>query len=142
MPISHSQADNQKVARDAVFAQLAIPEGTPRISNQSFAFLVVDADGTQRMVELRAIVRAIDDLHPAEELLTAEVEAYAGKQDKKQKEKVEHDAKATADKAKREAAKKKTERHDRAAELARLIEQDDGADQPVTLAEIIARDGI
>lgn len=60
------------------------------ISNRAFGFLATDDNGVERMIELRAIVRKVDeDGKPAHEILEAEVAKYAADVEEKRRKKEE-----------------------------------------------------
>lgn len=66
------------------------------ISNRAFGFLTTDDNGAERIVELRAIVRKVDeDGKPAHEILEAEAAKYAADiEEKRRKEKEQKEKKA------------------------------------------------
>jgi hypothetical protein len=76
-----SKAITENTVRMAAFSALNIPENAQfvRISNQSYGAVFTDDNGVERMVELRAIVRKVDEELSGSEMLAAEVKAYAGK---------------------------------------------------------------
>ena len=110
-----SKAITENTVRIAAFTALNIVENEAftRISNQSYGAVFTDDNGVERMVELRAIVRKVDEEMSGSEMLAAEVQAYADKiaeKAVKAAERAEAKAKKIAkDKAKREAAKAKKE---------------------------------
>ena len=107
-----SKAITENTVRTAAFAALNMPENTQfeRISNQSYAAVFTDDNGVERMVEVKAIVRKVDEEMSASEMLQFEVQEYADKLAEKAAKKAEKDAekakKIAKDKAKREAAAK------------------------------------
>lgn len=111
--ISKSICEN--TCRRTVFEMLGLAdnENFGVISNSAYATVVVDDNGEEREVELRAIVRKVNEGMSGREMFENEVAAYAkqieekrAKKEEKEKEKAEKTAK---DKAKREAAKAKKE---------------------------------
>ena len=76
-----SKAITENTIRTAAFASLNIVENATftRISNQSYGAVFTDDNGVERMVELRAIVRKMDEELSGSEMLAAEVQAYADK---------------------------------------------------------------
>lgn len=112
--ISKSICEN--TCRRTVFEMLGLAdnENFGVISNRAYATVVVDDNGVEREVELRAIVRKVnEDGVSGREMFENEVAAYAeqieekrAKKEEKEKAKAEKIAK---DKAKREAAKAKKE---------------------------------
>lgn len=76
-----SKAITENTVRTAAFAALNIVENATftRISNQSYGAVFTDDNGVERMVELRAIVRKVDEELSGSEMLAAEVQAYADK---------------------------------------------------------------
>lgn len=76
-----SKAITENTVRTAAFASLNIVENADfvRISNQSYGAVFTDDNGVERMVELRAIVRKMDEELSGSEMLAAEVQAYADK---------------------------------------------------------------
>ena len=110
-----SKAITENTVRTAAFAALNVPENTQfvRISNQAYGAVFTDDNGVERMVELRAIVRKVDEELSGSEMLNMEAQEYADKIAEKAAKKAEKDAakaeKIAKDKAKREAAKAKKE---------------------------------
>lgn len=110
-----SKAIVENTVRTAAFAALNVPENAQfvRISNQAYGAVFTDDNGVRREVELRAIVRKIDEDMTADEMLAMEAQEYADKVAEKAAKKAEKDAakaeKIAKDKAKREAAKAKKE---------------------------------
>ena len=110
-----SKAITENTVRTATFEALNIAENPNfvRISNQSYGVVFTDDNGVERMVELRAIVRKVDEEKSGSEMLTAEAEKYANSLAEKAAKKAEKEAakaeKIAKDKAKREAAKAKKE---------------------------------
>ena len=110
-----SKAITENTVRTATFTALNIADNTQfvRISNQSYGAVFTDDNGVERMVELRAIVRKVDEEMSGSEMLTMEAQEYADKIAEKAAKKAEKDAakaeKIAKDKAKREAAKAKKE---------------------------------
>lgn len=110
-----SKAIVENTVRTAAFAALNVPENAQfvRISNQSYGAVFTDDNGVERMVELRAIVRKVDEELSGSEMLAMEAQEYADKVAEKAAKKAEKDAakaeKIAKDKAKREAAKAKKE---------------------------------
>ena len=110
-----SKAIVENTVRTAAFAALNVPENAQfvRISNQAYGAVFTDDNGVERMVELRAIVRKIDEDMTADEMLAFEAKEYADKIADKAAKKAKNDAakaeKIAKDKAKREAAKAKKE---------------------------------
>lgn len=108
-----SKAIAENTVRSAAFAALSVPtnEQFMRISNQSYGAVFTDDNGVERMVELRAVVRKIDDELSGSEMLAAEAQEYADSVAEKAAKKAEKDAekakKIERDKAKR--AKKEAE---------------------------------
>lgn len=76
-----SKAITENTVRLAAFTALNIVENEAftRISNQSYGAVFTDDNGIERMVELRAIVRKVDEELSGSEMLAAEVQAYADK---------------------------------------------------------------
>ena len=110
-----SKAITENTVRTATFKALNIAENPNfvRISNQAYGVVFTDDNGMERMVELRAIVRKVDEELSGSEMLAAEAQEYADKVADKAAKKAEKDAakaeKIAKDKAKREAAKAKKE---------------------------------
>lgn len=110
-----SKAIAENTARTAAFAALNVSENAQfvRISNQAYGAVFTDDNGVERMVELRAIVRKVDEELSGSEMLAKEAQEYTDKIAEKAAKKTERDAakaeKITKDKAKREAAKAKKE---------------------------------
>ena len=110
-----SKAVTENTVRTAAFAALGIAENElyTRITNQAYGAVFTDDNGVRRMVEMRAIVRKIDEDMTADEMLAFEAKEYADKIAEKAAKKAEKDAakaeKIAKDKAKREAAKAKKE---------------------------------
>jgi hypothetical protein len=110
-----SKAIAENTVRTAAFAALNVPENTQfvRISNQAYGAVFTDDNGVERMVELRAIVRKVDEEMSGSEMLKFEAQEYANdvadKAAKKAKREAEKAEKIAKDKAKREAAKAKKE---------------------------------
>ena len=103
-----SKAIAENTVRTAAFAALNITENElyTRITNQAYGAVFTDDNGVRRMVEMRAIVRKIDEDMTADEMLAFEAKEYTDKIAEKDAAKAEKIAK---DKAKREAAKAKKE---------------------------------
>lgn len=76
-----SKAITENTVRTAAFAALNVPENAQfvRISNQAYGAVFTDDNGIERMVELRAIVRKVDEELSGSEMLAAEAQAYADK---------------------------------------------------------------
>ena len=76
-----SKAITENTVRTAAFNALNVPENTQfvRISNQAYGAVFTDDNGVERMVELRAIVRKVDEELSGSEMLAAEAQAYADK---------------------------------------------------------------
>ena len=74
-----SKAITENTVRTATFTALNIPENAQfvRISNQSYGAVFTDDNGVERMVELRAIVRKVDEELSGSEMLATEAQAYA-----------------------------------------------------------------
>lgn len=110
-----SKAITENTVRTAAFAALNMPENAQfeRISNQSYAAVFTDDNGVERMVEVKAIVRKVDEEMTASEMLQFEVQEYADKLAEKAAKKAEKDAekakKIAKDAEKRAAAKAKKE---------------------------------
>jgi hypothetical protein len=110
-----SKAITENTVRTAAFTALNIPENAQfvRISNQAYGAVFTDDNGVERMVELRAIVRKVDEELSGSEMLQFEAQEYADKIADKAAKKAEKEAakaeKIAKDKAKREAAKAKKE---------------------------------
>lgn len=110
-----SKAIVENTVRTAAFAALNVPENAQfvRISNQAYGAVFTDDNGVERMVELRAIVRKVDEELSGSEMLAMEAQEYADKIAEKAAKKAEKDAakaeKIAKDKAKRDAAKAKKE---------------------------------
>ena len=109
-----SKAITENTVRMAAFTALNIPENAQfvRISNQSYGAVFTDDNGVERMVELRAIVRKVDEELSGSEMLAAEVKAYADKvADKAAKaaERAEVKTKKIAKDAERRAKKSEAE---------------------------------
>lgn len=107
--ISKSIADAS--VRTAAFEALAMTDhdNFVRISNQSYGAVFTDTNGVERMVEIKAVVRKVDEEISAQEMLDTEVAEYAGKIAKAEAAAQEKREKAEKAKAKREAAKAKKE---------------------------------
>ena len=110
-----SKAITENTVRTATFEALNITDNPNfvRISNQAYGAVFTDDNGMERMVELRAIVRKVDEEMSGSEMLAFEAKEYADKVAEKAAKKAEKDAakaeKIAKDKAKREAAKAKKE---------------------------------
>ena len=110
-----SKAITENTVRTATFEALNITDNPNfvRISNQAYGAVFTDDNGVERMVELRAIVRKVDEEMSGSEMLQFEAQEYADKVAEKAAKKAEKDAakaeKIAKDKAKREAAKAKKE---------------------------------
>lgn len=110
-----SKAITENTVRTATFEALNISENSNfvRISNQAYGVVFTDDNGVERMVELRAIVRKVDEEMSGSEMLAFEAKEYADKIAEKAEKKAEKDKakaeKIAKDKAKREAAKAKKE---------------------------------
>ena len=110
-----SKAITENTVRTAAFAALNVPENAQfvRISNQAYGAVFTDDNGVERMVELRAIVRKVDEEMSGSEMLTAEAQEYADKIAEKAAKKAEKDAakaeKIAKDKKKREEKRKNEE---------------------------------
>lgn len=110
-----SKAITENTVRTAAFAALNVSENTQfvRISNQAYGAVFTDDNGVERMVELRAIVRKVDEEMSGSEMLTAEAQEYADKIAEKAAKKAEKDAakaeKIAKDKKKREEKRKNEE---------------------------------
>lgn len=110
-----SKAITENTVRTAAFAALNMPENAQfeRISNQSYAAVFTDDNGVERMVEVKAIVRKVDEEMSASEMLQFEVQEYTDKLAEKAAKKAENDAKKAKkiaeDAEKRAAAKAKKE---------------------------------
>lgn len=110
-----SKAITENTIRTATFEALNIAENPNfvRISNQAYGVVFTDDNGMERMVELRAIVRKVDEEMSGSEMLAFEAKEYADKVTEKAEKKAEKDKakaeKIAKDKAKREAAKAKKE---------------------------------
>ena len=102
-----SKAIVENTVRTAAFTALNIPENTQfvRISNQSYGAVFTDDNGVERMVELRAVVRKIDEEMSGSEMLAAEAQEYADKLAEKAAKKAEKDA-AKAEKIERDKARR------------------------------------
>ena len=76
-----SKAITENTVRTATFAALNVLENAQfvRISNQSYGAVFTDDNGVERMVELRAIVRKVDEELSGSEMLAAEAQEYADK---------------------------------------------------------------
>ena len=110
-----SKAITENTVRTATFEALNIADNPNfvRISNQAYGVVFTDDNGTERMVELRAIVRKVDEEMSGSEMLAMEAQEYADNLAEKAAKKAEKDKakaeKIAKDKAKREAAKAKKE---------------------------------
>ena len=110
-----SKAITENTVRTAAFNALNVPEHAQfvRASNRAAGAVFPDDNGIERMVELRAIVRKVDEEMSGSEMLQFEAQEYADKVAEKAAKKAEKDAakaeKIAKDKAKREAAKAKKE---------------------------------
>ena len=102
-----SKAITENTVRTATFAALNVPENAQfvRISNQSYGAVFTDDNGVERMVELRAIVRKVDEELSGSEMLAFEAKEYADKVAKKAADKAERDA-AKAEKIAKEFIEK------------------------------------
>lgn len=89
-----SKAITENTVRTAAFAALNVPENAQfvRISNQAYGAVFTDDNGIERMVELRAIVRKVDEELSGSEMLTMEAQEYADKVAEKAAKKAEKDA--------------------------------------------------
>lgn len=76
-----SKAITENTIRTAAFNALNVPENAQfvRISNQAYGAVFTDDNGIERMVELRAIVRKVDEEMSGSEMLAAEAQEYADK---------------------------------------------------------------
>lgn len=76
-----SKAIVENTVRTAAFAALNVPENAQfvRISNQSYGAVFTDDNGVERMVELRAVVRKVDEEMSGSEMLAFEAQEYADK---------------------------------------------------------------
>ena len=110
-----SKAITENTVRTAAFAALNMTDNIQfeRISNQSYAAVFTDDNGVERMVEIKAIVRKVDEEMTASEMLQFEVQEYADKLAEKAAKKAEKEAekakKIAKDVEKRAAAKAKKE---------------------------------
>ena len=110
-----SKAITENTVRTAAFAALNMTDNAQfeRISNQSYAAVFTDDNGVERMVEIKAIVRKVDEEMSASEMLQFEIQEYADKLAEKATKKAEKEAakaeKIAKDAAKRAAAKAKKE---------------------------------
>ena len=110
-----SKAITENTVRTATFEALNITDNPNfvRISNQAYGVVFTDDNGVERMVELRAIVRKVDEEMSGSEMLAFEAKEYvdkiAEKEATKAKKAAEKAEKIAKDKAKREAAKAKKE---------------------------------
>ena len=75
----------------------------------NYGAVFTDTNGVERMVEIKAVVRKVDEEVSAQEMLDTEVAKYAGKVAKAEAAAQEKREKAEKAKAKREAAKAKKE---------------------------------
>ena len=102
-----SKAIVENTVRMSAFTALNITENTQfvRISNQSYGAVFTDDNGVERMVELRAVVRKVDEELSGSEMLAMEAQEYADKLAEKEAKKAERDAekakKIERDKARR-----------------------------------------
>lgn len=106
----------ENTCRRQIFEMLGIndDERFKAISNRAFGAVVIDDNGVEREVELRAIVRKVSaEGLTGSEMLEEEAAAYAAEVAEKRAKKEEADRKKAEkiakDKAKREAAKAKKE---------------------------------
>lgn len=110
-----SKAITENTVRTAAFAALNVPENAQfvRISNQAYGAVFTDDNGVERMVELRAIVRKVDEEMSGSEMLQFEAQEYADKIAEKAEKKAEKDKakaeKIAKDKKKREEKRKNEE---------------------------------
>jgi ATP-dependent Lon protease len=76
-----SKAITENTVRTAAFTALNVPENAQfvRISNQAYGAVFTDDNGVERMVELRAIVRKVDEELSGSEMLAMEAQEYADK---------------------------------------------------------------
>ena len=76
-----SKAITENTVRTATFEALNISDNPNfvRISNQAYGVVFTDDNGVERMVELRAIVRKVDEELSGSEMLAAEAQEYADK---------------------------------------------------------------
>lgn len=82
----------ENTCRRAVFEKLGIADNPDFkvISNRAFGVLVTDDNGRERMVEVRAIVRKVDENErPASEILEEEAATYAEEVEEKRRKKEE-----------------------------------------------------
>lgn len=92
---------NQEL-RNELFDSLSLSALFHRVSNQSYQIVMVDGNGEQRIVELRAIVKEVTDLDPHEVVAEAQ-EAYYAKQEEQRIKAEQKHAEAMRKKAEREA---------------------------------------
>ena len=104
-----SKAITENTVRTAAFASLNIVENAQfvRISNQSYGAVFTDDNGVERMVELRAIVRKVDEELSGSEMLAAEARAYANKVTEKAAKAAEREEAKAKKKAKDEERRAK-----------------------------------
>ena len=76
-----SKAITENTVRTATFEALNITDNADfkRISNQAYGIVFTDDNGVERMVELRAIVRKVDEELSGSEMLAKEAQEYADK---------------------------------------------------------------
>lgn len=102
-----SKAIVENTVRTATFTTLNIADHPEfvRISNQSYGAVFTDDNGVERMVELRAIVRKLDEEMSGSEMLAFEAQEYADKiakqMENKAKKEAEKAQKIERDKARR-----------------------------------------
>ena len=110
-----SKAITENTVRTATFEALNITDNPNfvRISNQAYGVVFTDDNGVERMVELRAIVRKVDEEMSGSEMLAFEAQEYEAKLTEKAEKKAEKDKakaeKIAKDKKKREEKKKSEE---------------------------------
>lgn len=106
-----SKAITDSTVRAAAMEVLGIEsnENFQRCSNQSFAMLVTDDNGEQRLCEVRFIVAALREDMTAEEILNERVNAWEEKKRNAEIRKAERAEKARKDKEKRKKKKEEGE---------------------------------
>ena len=89
-----SKAITENTVRTATFEALNIADHTNfvRISNQAYGVVFTDDNGVERMVELRAIVRKVDEELSGSEMLKFEAQEYADNLAEKAAKKAEKEA--------------------------------------------------
>ena len=94
--------------RAQTFAKLDLSDFS-KVNDQTYGILLIDQNGVERYVRLRAVVAEVKDDMTASEYMEGEIAAYNEKVAAKEAKKKERTEKAARDKSKREAKKKEAE---------------------------------